>query len=70
MLGNNFITTLTQDDDPAYDHRRIDAAYLKEKVADFSKYFYICGPDPMVAATKDILLKLGAASDKIVIEEF
>lgn len=70
MLGNNFIATLTQDDDPAYDHRKIDAAYLKEKVADFSGYFYICGPDPMVAALKDTLLKLGAAPDKIVIEEF
>jgi len=66
MLGDNLINTLTQDNDPAYDHRKIDAAYLQEKVGDFSSYFYICGPDPMVAAIKDTLLKLGAAPEKIV----
>jgi len=70
MLGSNFINTLTQDNDPAYGHRRIDAAYLKEKVSDFSRYFYICGPDPMVAAIKDTLLQLGAQRNRIVTEEF
>ncbi|MEO8860390.1 MAG: FAD-binding oxidoreductase, partial [Ginsengibacter sp.] len=68
MLGENFINTLTDEKSEKYDNRKIDESYLKEKIKDFSQYFYICGPDPMIESIKAILLNIGADKDKIVIE--
>ncbi|MGH2565900.1 MAG: FAD-binding oxidoreductase, partial [Ginsengibacter sp.] len=48
MLGKNFINTLTDEKTENYDNRRIDKSYLKEKIKNFSQYFYICGPDSMI----------------------
>jgi ferredoxin-NADP reductase len=70
MLGKNFINTLTDEKVEKYDNRKIDESYLKEKIKDFSQYFYICGPDPMIESIKGQLLNLGADKDKIVIEQF
>lgn len=70
MLGENFINTLTDEKSEKYDNRKIDESYLKEKIKDFSQYFYICGPDPMIESIKAILLNIGADEDKIVIEQF
>lgn len=70
MLGDRFINTLTQQSTPQYDNRKIDAAYLKEKVGDFNQYFYICGPDPMVEALEATLHQLGAPKDKVIREQF
>lgn len=69
MLGDRFINTLTAEEVPGYDHRRIDAAYLKEKITDFSQYFYVCGPDRMVTDLQEILTVLGAAKDRVVVEQ-
>ncbi len=70
MLGKNFINTLTDEKAEKYDNRKIDESYLKEKIKDFSQYFYICGPDAMIESIKGQLLNLGADKDKIVIEQF
>lgn len=70
MLDKNFINTLTDDKTEKYDSRRIDEIYLKEKIKDFSQYFYICGPDAMIESIKEILLNIGADKDKVVIEQF
>ncbi len=68
MLGDNFITTLTQEKAPGYDHHRIDEEYLKEKISDFSQQFYVCGPDAMVKEIPPILQRLGAKNNLITIE--
>jgi ferredoxin-NADP reductase len=70
MLGDNFINTLTQEKAEKYDNRLIDENYLKEKIDNFSQYFYICGPDAMIESIGKILQKLGVHKDKIVIEQF
>ncbi|SHH52560.1 Ferredoxin-NADP reductase [Chryseolinea serpens] len=70
MLGKNFINTLTQEETKSFDHRMIDAAYLKEKLPTFSTYFYLCGPDPMVLALQKTLISLGAESSKVIVEQF
>jgi ferredoxin-NADP reductase len=70
MLGTNFINTLTDEKSEKYDNRRINESYLKEKIKDFSQYFYICGPDAMIESIKSELLNIGANEDKIVIEQF
>ena len=70
MLGKNFINTLTQEETTSFDHRLIDAAYLKEKLPTFAQYFYLCGPDPMVLALQKTLISLGADSSKVIVEQF
>lgn len=70
MLGDNFINTLTEEDNPKYDHKKIDESYLKEKIKDLDQFFYICGPDAMVEDIHKNLLNLGVKKDKIVIEQF
>lgn len=70
MLGDNFINTLTEEDNPKYEHRKIDESYLKEKIKNLDQYFYICGPDAMIEDIHKQLLKLGVKEDKIVIEQF
>ena len=70
MLGSNFINTLTNEKTEEYDSDKIDQNYLKQKVSNFNQYFYICGPDPMIADIRKELLGLGVKEDKIVIEEF
>ena len=70
MLGDHFINTLTQEKTEIYDNRKIDESYLKEKINDFSQYFYICGPDAMIESVSKDLQKLGVHESKIVIEQF
>ena len=70
MLGSKFINTLTAEKNEQYDNRKIDSAYLREKIKNFSQYFYICGPDAMVENMAKNLEELGADKSKIVIEEF
>jgi ferredoxin-NADP reductase len=70
MLGNRFVNTLTNEQNPAFENRRIDAAYLREKVKDFSQCFYICGPDPMVEGMEQTLIDLGAKKENVIREQF
>ena len=69
ILGNNACFTLTEDPSSAYDHSRIDEAYLKKHIKDFSKPFYICGPDKMISDINEILLNLGANPELVVFEK-
>jgi ferredoxin-NADP reductase len=48
---------------------RIDRAFLKRHVSDFSQHFYVCGPDRMVADLKATLKDLGAEPDAVVFEK-
>ena len=67
MLGENALFVTTQDVGPG-DHRRIDAEFLKTEVKDFSKHFYVCGPDAMVAEINKTLEGLGADVNLVVFE--
>jgi len=67
MLGGNALFTTTEDDGPG-DHRRINAEFLKAEVNDFSRHFYVCGPDAMVAEINKTLEELGAKPDSVVFE--
>lgn len=70
ILGDNLVCTTTQETSSAYRHEHIDEAFLKKEISDFSgKHFYICGPDPMVAAINDILIKNGASTDTVIFEK-
>ena len=68
MLGENALFTITSQKDSEHDQRRIDAEFLKAEVKDFSKHFYVCGPDAMVQEITGILTELGANADAVVFE--
>jgi ferredoxin-NADP reductase len=68
MLGPDALFLISGQKDSVHDTRRINEAFLKAEVSDFTKHFYICGPDPMVEAINDILTGLGASADLVVFE--
>ncbi len=69
MLGNNFYNTLTREKNKKYDNRKIDEGFLKEKINNFDKNFYLCGPDKFVKDISECLNKLGAEPDSVVFEK-
>jgi ferredoxin-NADP reductase len=69
MLGDNAQFTVTRQKDSAFDHRKINEAYLKSEVKDFGKHFYVCGPDAMVSEITETLEKLGVKTDSLVFEK-
>jgi len=68
-LGSRCILTCTRQSGPGYDSRRIDEAFLRERVANLDQYFYICGPDEFVGGTIKALKKIGAKRESLVFEE-
>lgn len=66
MLGNKAHFILTQEKDKK---EYIDKAFLMQHVKDFSKPFYICGPDKMVESISNILQELGASPEALVFEK-
>ncbi|HZY79135.1 MAG TPA: FAD-binding oxidoreductase [Cyclobacteriaceae bacterium] len=70
MLGDRFINIIEKEKTDRYYNGMISPDFLKKTVKDLSRYFYICGPDPMVEAIKKMLLELGTPEAKIVIEQF
>ena len=69
MLGEGFISTRTEQETKGHEHGRIDTDFLKKHVSDFSRHFYVCGPEEMVEDISKKLENLGANTDSIVFEE-
>ena len=69
MLGNNFINVLTQQGVIGFVERRIDRNLLIDLIHDFSRYFYVCGPEQFVKNISAILLDLGASADTVIVEK-
>lgn len=69
MLGENFISTLTQEDIEGHQNRKIDMNFLKDHVVGYSQHFYVCGPDQMVKDISLLLEQLGAKPDAVVFEK-
>lgn len=70
MKGLEHLWTVT--DEPMASgvlHERIDAAFLKRHVADFSQKFYLCGPDQMVKDMRGALEGLGASAEAVTWEK-
>jgi glycine betaine catabolism B len=67
ILNDNLINVLTNE--PS-DHKNfIDEAFIKTHVKDFSKHFYVCGPEPMIESINKILVQLGASPEAVVFEK-
>src|SRR5690606_15840493 len=68
LLGSRFINILSQEKTEGHHFGLIDKEFLKSEIMDFSQYFYVCGPPPMVNDVISALEALGAEGDNIVIE--
>jgi len=68
LLGERCILITTGAEAPGYEHRRIDRAFLEEKVNDFKQRFYVCGPPPFMEAVNGALTDLGASAESLVFE--
>ncbi|MES1217132.1 MAG: FAD-binding oxidoreductase [Bacteroidota bacterium] len=60
---------LTQEDNPLYTKGYINREFLLKTINDFTKPFYICGPDKMVLHLSAILTELGADPEQVVFEK-
>ena len=70
ILGSNAVFIVTNEEGkPGYSKGYIDKAFLQQHITDIHKHFYICGPDPMIAAISQILSTLGAKADAVVFEK-
>lgn len=70
MLGKNFINILSDEKLEGYEHGFISAEIIKRHSASNLKYYYLCGPPPMMAAVEKHLATLGIANEFIVREAF
>lgn len=68
ILGDRCLLTCTGVAAPGYEQRRIDRAFLEEKIQDFKQRFYVCGPPPFMEAVTDALTALGASAESLVFE--
>jgi len=69
MLGKNFINVITGEPGTQYYSKRIDKKFLEENIKDFSRHFYVCGPDEFTKSILDALKELGADAETLVFEK-
>jgi ferredoxin-NADP reductase len=69
ILGKNAHHVITDEQDPQLGKGFIDKTFLQKNIKDFSRNFYICGPDKMVSALTQTLTELGAKPDAVVFEK-
>lgn len=68
LLGGRFLNILSQERTRRYPYGMIDKTFLETTISDFSQFFYVCGPPPMVNDVVSALKELGAGDESIVIE--
>jgi len=69
ILGNKAHYVLTQQQTGEYMNGYIDKKFLSKNINDFSKPFYICGPDKMVSDLNEVLIESGANPEAVVFEK-
>ena len=70
LLGDNFVNILSNEDLAGYEHGYISPEIIKKYSADNLKYYYLCGPPPMMDAVEKHLKTLGVAEEFVVKEGF
>jgi len=70
MLGKDAVYILSNDKvKEGFVGGHIDETFLRQNVSDFSKHFYVCGPDPMIEGINKTLEGLGASPEAVVFEK-
>lgn len=68
MLGKNFIPILSDENAEGYAFGTINETFLKEQIGDIHRYFYVCGPPPMVKAIVELLTEMNVDPSHIIKE--
>ena len=69
LLGPRCLLLCTGAEGSSYEHRRVDEAFLEEKIRDFDQRFYVCGPPGFMEAVNGALARLGAHAESLVFEQ-
>ena len=69
ILHKKAIYILSRENKKEYQFGKIDKIFIEKNVTDFSKHFYVCGPDNMVQEIVEMLNKMGANADAVVFEK-
>lgn len=69
LLGSHFINVLSDEKIEGYKYGFINAEIIKKQI-DNHKYFYLCGPPPMMTAVESHLVSLGIPKENIIRESF
>lgn len=70
LLGKNFINILSDEKIEGYEHGYISKDLIGKNMDHQLKYYYLCGPDPMMNAVEKQLSDLGITAEYIVREGF
>lgn len=70
LLGDNFINVLSDEEIDGFEHGFVTADLIKKNADANTKYYYLCGPPPMMKAVEKALNSLGIAEENIVKEGF
>lgn len=68
LPGLEFINILSDGQADGYYHGMISEEFLKSRIRNFNRRFYLCGPPPMMKAVKAQLANLGVGKNSIVVE--
>ena len=68
LLGDNFINILSEEKNEKYEHGFVNESVLKRYINGNPKYFYLCGPVPMIVNLIKDLHNLGI-NDKFIVKE-
>jgi ferredoxin-NADP reductase len=69
LLGERCILTCTEETAPGYEARLIEHDFLAERIDDFGRHFYVCGPPKFNDAVNTALRDLGAEPQLLVFEQ-
>lgn len=70
LLGKNFVNILSDEKVDEYSHGYITESFLKKNIQLNIKYFYLCGPPPMMDAIEKLLTNLHIDKKLIIKEAF
>jgi ferredoxin-NADP reductase len=65
ILGKRYVNVLTQD--PNAKKERINEAFLRDYISNYSQPFYLCGPPGFAESIQSDLTKLGAKQDLVMV---
>jgi hypothetical protein len=68
LSGLEYINILSDEQADGYYHGLISEEFLKTRISNFNRRFYLCGPLPMMNALKNQLANLGVGKNSIVVE--
>ena len=69
ILGDQAHFILTRESKPGYDRSYLNGEFFKKHIRDFTRQFYVCGPDPMIQEISQALTLLGVKPEAVTFEK-